>query len=198
MRKELLLDVAFEEFAKSGYKTTLAQIATRAGIKQQSIYNYFEGKDDLLYETIAREIQSYYSARMSELHASDGLKTEERLKTLFFSICDYYKDVNKLRFWRWILLIDSAEFFQRTRDLIRESEREFYISFKDIVQDGMKNSDASEKDIFAAVQVFAASLQGIMDGMLLYQEIYDPQILIDNVWNFYWMSIERYIEDERF
>ena len=196
MRKELLLAVAFEEFAQSGYNTTLSQIAKRAGIKKQTIYNYFESKDELLYETIRKEIRSFYADRISELHASDGLKPEERLKTLFFSICEYYKDLNKLRFWRWLLLIDSVELFERSRDLIRESEREFYIRIKNIVEDGMKNSEASEKDIFAAVQVFAASLQGIMDGMLLYRDIYDPQILIDNVWKYYWKSIERYLEDE--
>jgi hypothetical protein len=60
----------------------------------------------------------------------------------------------------------------------------------------MIECDAEEKDIFAAVQVFAASIQGIMDLMLLYRDMYDSQTLIENVWEFYWKSIRCSISDE--
>lgn len=189
MRKELLLAVAFEEFAQSGYHTTLSQIAKRAGIKKQTIYNYFESKDDLLYEVIAEEINTFYATKTRELNQLMGLIPEEILKAIFFSICNYFKDTTKVRFWRWLLMMETTDLFEKSRDLIREKEKAFYISIKKVVGREMMGCDADEKDILAAVQVFAASIQGIMDLMLLYRDIYDPQTLIDNLWDFYWKSI---------
>ena len=40
-------------FAKNGYEgTSLAQIAERVGIKKQSIYSHFDGKDDLFLQVM--------------------------------------------------------------------------------------------------------------------------------------------------
>ncbi len=196
MRKELLLAVAFEEFAQSGYHTTLSQIGKRAGIKKQTIYNYFQNKDDLLYEVIAQEINTFYAAKTRELDRLMGLTPEEILKTIFFSICNYFKDTSKVRFWRWIFMIESTDLFEKSRDLIRENEKNFYISLKKVVRREMLECDAEGKDIFAAVQVFAASIQGIMDLMLLYRDMYDSQTLIENMWDFYWKSIRCNLSDE--
>ena len=196
MRKELLLAVAFEEFAQSGYHTTLSQIGKRAGIKKQTIYNYFENKDDLLYEVIALEINTFYAAKARELDKIMDLSPEEILKTIFFSICNYFKDTSKVRFWRWLFMMESTDLFERSRNLIRENEVDFFIRIKKVVGREMTECDADEKEVFAAVQVFAASIQGIMDLMLLYRDMYDSQTLIENVWEFYWKSIRCNLGDE--
>lgn len=47
MRKEKILRIAYEKFSEKGYNTPLSEIAVAAGIKKQSIYNYFENKDAL-------------------------------------------------------------------------------------------------------------------------------------------------------
>lgn len=196
MRKELLLAVAFEEFAQSGYYTTLSQIGKRAGIKKQTIYNYFVNKDDLLYEVIAQEINTFYAAKTRELDRLMGLTPEVTLKTIFFSICNYFKDTSKVRFWRWLLMMESTDLFEKSRDLIRENEKNFYLRIKKVMGSEIKECDDDEKSVFAAVQVFAAAIQGVMDLMLLYRDMYDPQILIENMWNFYWKSIRCNLSDE--
>ena len=189
MRKELLLAVAFEEFAQSGYHTTLSQIGKRAGIKKQTIYNYFENKDDLLHEVITQEIDTFYTAKTRELNQLMGLPPEEILKTIFFSICNYFKDTSKVRFWRWLIMVESTDLFEKSRDLIRENEKNFYVCIQKVIGKEMMECAANEKDVFATVQVFVASIQGILDLMLLYRDMYDPQILIENTWNFYWKSV---------
>ena len=52
-RKMLILDTALELFANEGfYKTSIGDIAEKAGISKGLIYNYFESKEDLI-RTIA-------------------------------------------------------------------------------------------------------------------------------------------------
>jgi AcrR family transcriptional regulator len=54
-RRNQILDAAVEVFAEKGFHhTTTKDIASRAGIAEGTIYNYFEGKDDLLIGMMAR------------------------------------------------------------------------------------------------------------------------------------------------
>jgi AcrR family transcriptional regulator len=189
MRKKLLR-VAFEKFAQKGYNTTLSEIAQGAGIKKQSIYNHFENKDELLYETIKTELLFFYSTKSLEFEGYMDLDPKEALNTIFHSICNYYNDINKLKFWRWILLIESKELFTKCRDLIRKNQEPFYSRVKDLLERELKLSDEKEELLMSAVQTFAVMIQGVLDGMLLYNEVYDSQILIESAWSFYWRGIE--------
>lgn len=194
MRREKLLEVAFYKFAEKGYNTTLSEIADGAGIKKQSIYNHFKSKDDLLYETIKNEIHNFYSIKSEEFASYRGLGVEDSFKSMFFSICNYYKDINKLKFWRWILLIESKELFTKTRDLIRQNESKFYTNTKNILQNEIKNSAISDQEIWGAIQTFVVMVHGVLDSMLLYRDVFESEILIQNTWNFYWSSLSNIIK----
>lgn len=189
MTKEALLEVAFEKFAAKGYNTTLSEIAQGAGIKKQSIYNHFKNKDDLLYETIRIELLGFYSSKNEEFERFVQLPPAEALRAMFFSICEYYRDINKLKFWRWILLIESRELFIRCRETIRENERAVYGRVAELLKAIFGVADADESGYNAAVLSFVVMIQGVLDGMLLYHGVYDPQILAENAWSHYWKSV---------
>ncbi len=189
MRKELLLEVAFEKFAQKGYNTSLSEIAQGAGIRKQSIYNHFKDKDELLYETIKIELLSFYASKSSEFEGYMQLDVKEALRAMFFSICNYYRDINRLKFWRWILLIESKDLFTRCRDLIREKEGKFYSRIKLLLERELEGYNVNEDELKIAVQSFVVMIHGVLDGMLLYHEVYDSHILIENTWLFYWQSI---------
>lgn len=190
MRKELLLEVAFEKFAQKGYNTSLSEIAQGAGIRKQSIYNHFKDKDELLYETIKIELLSFYASKSSEFEGYMQLDVKEALRAMFFSICNYYRDINRLKFWRWILLIESKELFTRCRDLIRRNEGKFYSPVKLLLERETEGCNVKEEELWIAVQTFVVMVHGVLDGMLLYHEVYDPQMLIENTWYIYWKSVE--------
>ena len=52
--RQALLDAAFEEFSANGYEaTTVAAIASRAGVTTGALYAHFDGKLDLLLATVS-------------------------------------------------------------------------------------------------------------------------------------------------
>ncbi len=60
-RKTLIMNVALELFAKEGYhKTTINNIARHAGMSKGLMYNYFTGKESLLFEIIMRSVNEMY------------------------------------------------------------------------------------------------------------------------------------------
>ena len=186
MRKELLLEVAYDKFAQKGYGATLSEIATGAGIKKQTIYNYFKDKDDLFYEMIKMELLNFFSTKTSEVKQLTEIEPDKALKKIFFSICNYYTDIKKLKFWRWMLLIESKDLFERCRDVIRENEREFYHRIKiEFIAKIQRFNENDEKSLIA-LQAFVVMIHGVMDGMLLYHDVFDPVILMENTWGFFW------------
>lgn len=62
--RERIVDVATELFAGQGYaETSLAQIATRVGIRAQSIANHFTSKEDL-YDAV---VSDFYRRQIADL-----------------------------------------------------------------------------------------------------------------------------------
>jgi AcrR family transcriptional regulator len=54
-RRNLILDAAIEIIAEQGFqRTTIKQIASKAGVADGTIYNYFKNKDDILMGVVAR------------------------------------------------------------------------------------------------------------------------------------------------
>lgn len=61
-KRNLIMNVALEQFANNGYHgTTINQIARQAGISKGLMYNYFASKETLLAEIIRRSVNDVYS-----------------------------------------------------------------------------------------------------------------------------------------
>ena len=73
---ELILEAAEEAFAEKGHDACVADIATRAGVGQATIFRRFETKDDLISAVFARKIEQVVAAAETaarKRRAWDGL-----------------------------------------------------------------------------------------------------------------------------
>jgi AcrR family transcriptional regulator len=73
---ELILEAAEEAFAERGHEACVADIATRAGVGQATIFRRFETKDDLIAAVFERKISQLLAAAESaqrKRRAWDGL-----------------------------------------------------------------------------------------------------------------------------
>ncbi|MBP2028127.1 AcrR family transcriptional regulator [Acetoanaerobium pronyense] len=193
MTKQRLMNCTFKYFSKKGYNASLSEISKCCGIKKQSIYNHFKNKDDLFYQVIDEEVSTFFKDKIEEFSNLQIESPEEKLKAIFFSFINYYKDIEKLRFWRFILFIESEELFLKSRDLIREKEIEFA---KNIIGEFEKvlsknNPEVVLNNSIAATQTFMTCIHGILDGFMLYRGVFDIDILANNVWNLFWNGVER-------
>ena len=77
-KRNLIMNVALEQFANNGYHaTTINQIARQAGISKGLMYNYFESKEKLLAEIIKRSVGDVYSYFDMD---KDGYLTEDEFE----------------------------------------------------------------------------------------------------------------------
>jgi AcrR family transcriptional regulator len=98
-KKTLIMDVALEHFANEGYyRTTINHIARHAGISKGLMYNYFESKESLLSEIIARSVSEVYTYFDID---KDGSLSEEEFEFFVKRVVFMLKE--KQSFWRLYL-----------------------------------------------------------------------------------------------
>ncbi len=104
-KKALIMDVALLHFAREGYfRTTIEQIAGKAGISKGLMYNYFDSKESLLSAIITRsvsEIGSYFDIN------KDGFLTEDEFDFFVRRIALIFRE--KRSFWQLIFQLLMQE-----------------------------------------------------------------------------------------
>jgi len=190
-RKERILEAAYEHFSKNGYNASLSNIAKDAGIKKPTLYNYFANKDDLLFEMLTIEIHKYFSNRLNEFEAYESKTIEARLKNLFFTIIEYFKDKKAIKFWRWIIFIDSDELKEKARNIIKNEEKDFLYLLINVFEEGVTNGEIKDQPIRPLIHTYIALIHGTLDGVLLYDQLLDLEAFSENVWNTFWEGISK-------
>ncbi|MEV0163322.1 TetR/AcrR family transcriptional regulator [Nonomuraea fuscirosea] len=80
--RELLVRTAFRLFKEQGYEqTTIAQISAEADIATKTFFNYFSGKEDVVFTDAER----YYELTLSVI---EGRRPGERMGDLLLRTCE--------------------------------------------------------------------------------------------------------------
>lgn len=80
-KKLLILESARKIFAQYGFnKTTLDDIGSAVGMKKNSLYHYFTGKEEIFAELIKIEIEAFYKHVRSNL--DENVSTADKLVSL--------------------------------------------------------------------------------------------------------------------
>lgn len=83
IRKELILKVAKERFAKYGFKkTTMNEIAADLKMGKPTLYYYFPTKEQIFEEVLKFEIDEFQNA-LKEIEKNENLTIEGKLKLYF-------------------------------------------------------------------------------------------------------------------
>lgn len=190
-KKEEIIEAMYELFAEKGYNTSMSDISKKVGIKPQSIYSHFESKDQIICLTLEREMESKFNILANEIKkASDAKTSEEALKSMFFSIYNYYKEYTKLRFWRNISLINNESLRLMCRDKIRKNEETNVRKLETIFEKGVGNGEIKNINLDGMINLYMAMIQGMLDGVLLY---HNSSVNLEDyamkMWNAYWEGI---------
>jgi AcrR family transcriptional regulator len=124
-KRNALLDSAYELFTTVGYtKTTVLQIARRAGVGKGTFYLYFNDKTDIRDELIGVKSSQLLARAVKALqHRKDiGSFADKLVFITDYIITVLSKDIAMLKFisksLSWGLFKNSAEFVKKNEDVI--------------------------------------------------------------------------------
>ncbi|MGN1383617.1 MAG: TetR/AcrR family transcriptional regulator [Eubacterium sp.] len=124
-KRNALLDSAYELFTTVGYtKTTVLQIARRAGVGKGTFYLYFNDKTDIRDELIGVKSSQLLTRAVKALQrrADIGSFADKLVFITDYIITALSKDIALLKFisksLSWGLFKNSAEFVKKNEDVI--------------------------------------------------------------------------------
>ena len=151
--RELLLEHGIGEL-------TISQIARTAGVGKGTIYEYFENKEDIVFEII-RTFISEHEKRLDEISRSD-LSAREKLFHFFYLLFENEMAQKHLNIYKEFLAISLM---QETEEMLAFSEacREHFITIlKNILEAGVASGELN-----AQMAASASSLMLFATGLVV-------------------------------
>ena len=190
MREELIISITYQKFSEKGYSTSLNEIAKEAGIKKQSIYNYYPDKETLFFEMIKGRIEVYYEFLEAEYQKNITKTPLDCLKSMYITIAEYFKNRTKLNFIKRLLLIEDPILLGKVKEYLKSHDIIFSKRLHNNVKDIVK-SDLDEDRVWQYVQNYMVMLHGTLDGILLFDDTIDVKQFAMNNWNMFFKGIEK-------
>jgi len=191
LTSDKIRDVALRHFTRNGYEgASLADISAEVGIKKQSIYNYFAGKDELFFavfrDAAAREMLfvEEYLKRTGSLSLAKmlygflneyGKRYEREEDTKFFLRMAFFPPAHLQR--------EIVDYCNRHLDRTGELLEPF---FESAASAGEMHPDVS---VQRASVAFTAVLDGIFVEML-YGDSERSRKRLDASWYVYWRGVK--------
>src|SRR6185436_17814871 len=147
-KREAVLRTAVQLFLEQGYhRTTLNDVADRLNITKPALYNYFRGKDEILFECWAIGNERVDDC-ITEI-ASLGGTGLARLRKLILS----YAEVMTTDYGKSLVRFDVRDLTEHNRSTVNTAKRKIDRAFRDYIAEGI--ADGTIKPCDPKLSAFA-------------------------------------------
>lgn len=163
-KKEIILQAAMDEFSANGYsQTTISQIASRAGITDPTLYEYFNSKEELLMSIPEEALKKFTFDLRENMRTINS--PENHLKLFLWNqvkSCDNYPSYYKLLLGE--LRCNSKFYKSKAHEFIREYSKELL----GILKSGVKSGYFIDNISISLIRdmYFGTTDQVLLDSML--------------------------------
>jgi AcrR family transcriptional regulator len=155
-KREAVLRTAVQLFLEQGYHgTTLNDVAERLNVTKPALYNYFRGKDEILYECWAIG-QELVDDCISEIDAGSGTGIA-KLRQLIVR----YAEVMTTDYGKSLVRFDVRDLTERNRKIVRAAKKKIDRAFRRYIKDGIGDGSIRPCDIKLSAFAIAGSLNWI-------------------------------------
>lgn len=155
-KREAVLRAAVQLFLEQGYhRATLNEVAKRLNITKPALYNYFRGKDEILFEcwSIGHELVDECIAETSA-GAGSGL---DKLRKLTIR----YAELMTTDYGKSLVRFDLRDLSEHNRKTVQTAKRRIDRAFRDYIASGIADGSVKPCDAKLAAFAIAGSLNWI-------------------------------------
>ncbi|WP_157956701.1 TetR/AcrR family transcriptional regulator [Salinicola halimionae] len=188
--RDRLKQIGLSLFARHGYEgTTLAQIATAAGIKKPSIYNHFDSKAALFLE-LSRDADNDMIALIdASLADMADASLEHRLRHLLQQCATFAYREHQGVFYKRFLLFPPQDLVAETEAITVKGESRIDRRLIEFVQEGRRIGALRST---LADDHFIAAFYCVVDGLLSETFMYEKRELerrFEGIWSVFWVGV---------
>lgn len=155
-KREAVLRTAVQLFLEQGYhRTTLNEVAERLNITKPAIYNYFRGKDDILFEcwVVGQDAVFECIARIDTAGGTGLVKLRELVRS--------YAKLMTTDHGRSLVRFDIRDLPERHAAIVRSAKRRIDTVFRAYIAEGIADGSIVPSDTKLAAFAIAGSLNWI-------------------------------------
>lgn len=194
--KNKIIDETYKKFVQRGYSATLSEIARESGLKKQSLYNYFDNKEELFFEMIEMKVSEHLNEEITSMNTNENLDTVAQLKKIFIAFTNSFKDTDKLKFWKRLLLIENPSLLKRTKEVIKKNEYPFSKNLRIILLEIIETRPELNKFHKPVLLSYVSVIHGVLDGYLLYSDEDYFDDYLEDVWEFFAKGLKCYLKND--
>ena len=169
-RKAQILDAAYQVFSQKGFHlTTVADVASKAGVSYGIVYHYYRNKEELFWAVFENWTSEYISNQAASEEFISAATATDQLKIFAADAVQLMTESTEflpvqMEFWSLIA----------RHDQIRERFRQLFDALRspliNIIQGGIDNGEFRQAD----TEILASLALAAYDGLVL-QWITDPK-----------------------
>ncbi|MBD8590741.1 TetR/AcrR family transcriptional regulator [Peribacillus simplex] len=192
MKSNEIKDAALKYFTIHGYEgASLSQIAEEVGMKKQSIYAHFKGKDDLFLQVLRDAKETELSSKLQYFSKVDSKNPEKDLYGFLQLVIDLFQKNEHIKFWLRMSFFPPAhlekEIGQEVIDIEEKVQAILECKFHDWIDAKLIVEDEAITPTYAFL--------GVVDSILL-ELVYgnDEKRLKDKLtasWKVFWRGISQ-------
>ncbi|MBT2649386.1 TetR/AcrR family transcriptional regulator [Bacillus sp. ISL-34] len=192
MKSNEIKEAALKYFTIHGYEgASLSQIAEEVGMKKQSIYAHFKGKDDLFLQVLRDAKETELSSKLQYFSKVDSKNPENDLYGFLQLVIDLFQKNEHIKFWLRMSFFPPAhlekEIGQEVMDIEEKVQAILECKFHDWINAKLIVEDAAITPTYAFL--------GVVDSILL-ELVYgnDEKRLKDKLaasWKVFWRGISQ-------
>jgi len=192
MTSNRIKEVALNHFTKNGYEgTSMAQIADDVGIKKQSIYTHFKGKDELFLQVCSDVFADEIKFVIEYIESNSTRFIEDFLYGFLSHYKERYEKNDHTKFWLRTTFFPPTHLYERVMKTVYEYldqlEELLFPIMEKAIKDGKISSTIDAKRAVAA-------FLGVLDGILVEMLYGGPERSLkrlDASWYLYWRGLSK-------
>ncbi|MGG3928548.1 TetR/AcrR family transcriptional regulator [Metabacillus fastidiosus] len=190
MKSNEIKKAALKYFTIHGYEgASLSLIAEEVGMKKQSIYAHFKGKDDLFLQVLRDAKETELSSKLQYFSKVDSQNPEKDLYGFLRLVIDLFQKNEQLKFWLRMSFFPPAHLAEAIEEEVIDIEEKVQTilesKFQDWIDANLIVGDTAKTPTFAFL--------GVVDSILL-ELVYgnDEKRLKEKLeasWTVFWRGI---------
>jgi AcrR family transcriptional regulator len=189
---EQIKEVSLKHFAKNGYEgASLAHIAEDVGIKKQSIYTHFKGKDELFLHLCQDANENEIKSVIHFIESNQTRPIKDFLSDFLLRSIDRYGENVSYQFWTRTSFFPPNHLHELVMNMVNhyldKLEELFIPIIKKAVAEGTISSIIGEERATAA-------FLGLLDAILVEMVYGGPERLtkrLDASWYVFWHGLSK-------
>jgi AcrR family transcriptional regulator len=190
LKSDEIKEAALKYFTIHGYEgASLSLIAEEVGMKKQSIYAHFKGKDDLFLQVLRDAKESELFSKLQYFSKTDSQNPEKDLYGFLQLVIDLFQKNEQLKFWLRMSFFPPAHLAKAIEKEVIDIEEKVQAmlesKFQDWIDAGVIVGDVAKTPTFAFLGVVDSIMQELVYGN-------DEKRLKDKLeasWTVFWRGI---------